>query len=326
MSFEIDYSLDPIEVIIRITPDDAIAFNQLNDFSIDQIKADVSDKELNCHFQKISETEHKIFIPSLNGQLEAIVKWYSVADTYQAIVDKKKKTIYRSAILSPQADKSISETCFVKIIDINEGGKANRASDEFEELYRKVCKQTIVSNINIQSQQEIWFKWIEAQRAIIQKLQEPIEIIGKPTVKIREQNFNDAIGKPMVSYEVSVNLKETITSEYLPLEASLKGYDIKPLLDKSGSPKKDLFDPDGTILLTNEEIETVLDPLIKSQFSEIFERENEMQAIIKIENRIDFEIARLLKKNNLNLKAAIDIESNLLSIYGNPIKYILTPV
>jgi|JI9StandDraft_1071089.scaffolds.fasta_scaffold03907_3 DNA polymerase III delta prime subunit len=318
---EINYGLDPIEVIIRLTPDNVIEFNKLNDFSIDQIKADVSGKELYCHFQKISDTEHKIFIPSFNGQFEAIVKWYSVADTYQAIVDKKKKTIYRTAILTPQADKSIAETCFVKIIDINEGGKANRASDEFEELYKSVCKQTIVSNINIQSQQEIWFKWIEAQRAIIQKLQEPLEIIGKPTVKIKEQSFNDAIGRPMIAYEVSVNLKETITSEYVPLEIALKGYDIKPSLDKLGFPKKDLFDPDGTILLTNEEIETVLDPLIKSQFSEIFERENEMQAIIKIENRIDFEIARLLWKNNLNLKTAIDIESNLLSIYGNPTKY-----
>ena len=279
---EINYGLDPIEVIIRLTPDNVIEFNKLNDFSIDQIKADVSGKELYCHFQKISDTEHKIFIPSFNGQFEAIVKWYSVADTYQAIVDKKKKTIYRTAILTPQADKSIAETCFVKIIDINEGGKANRASDEFEELYKSVCKQTIVSNINIQSQQEIWFKWIEAQRAIIQKLQEPLEIIGKPTVKIKEQSFNDAIGRPMIAYEVSVNLKETITSEYVPLEIALKGYDIKPSLDKLGFPKKDLFDPDGTILLTNEEIETVLDPLIKSQFSEIFERENEMQAIIKI--------------------------------------------
>lgn len=318
---EINYGLDPIEVIIRLTPDDVIEFNKLNDFSIDQIKAYISGKELYCHFQKISDTEHKIFIPTLNGQFEVIVKWYSVADTYQAVVDKKKKTIYRTAILTPQADKSISETCFVKIIDINEGGKVNRASDEFEELYKRVCRQTVVSNINIQSQQEIWFKWIEAQRAIIQKLQEPLEIIGKPTVQIKEQSFNDASGNPMIAYEVSVNLKETITSEYGPLEKALKDYDIKPSLDKLGFPKKDLFDPDGTILLTNEEIETVLDPLIKSQFSGIFERENEMQAIIKIENRVDYEIARMLRKNNLNLKTAIDIESNLLSIYGNPIKY-----
>ena len=88
---EINYGLDPIEVIIRLTPDDVIEFNKLNDFSIDQIKADVSGKELYCHFQKISDTEHKIFIPTLNGQFEVIAKWYSVADTYQALVDKKKK-------------------------------------------------------------------------------------------------------------------------------------------------------------------------------------------------------------------------------------------
>lgn len=311
---EINYGLDPIEVIIRLTPDDVIEFNKLNDFSIDQIKADVSGKELYCHFQKISDTEHKIFIPTLNGQFEVIAKWYSVADTYQALVDKKKKTIYRTAIITPQADKSISETCVVRIIDINEGGKANRASDEFEELYKKVCKQTIVSNINIQSQQEIWFKWIEAQKAIIQKLQEPIEIIGKPAVKLTTLPYKDANGKLMTSYEVSINIRETITSEYQPLETALKEYGIT-------TP----FNADGTIQLNNEEIETVLDPLIKSQFSETFERENDITAIIKIKNRIDFEINNYLKINGQNIKASIDNESNFLIFYSNHLKVISIP-
>ena len=302
---EINYGLDPIEVIIRLTPDDVIEFNKLNDFSIDQIKADVSGKELYCHFQKISDTEHKIFIPTLNGQFEVIVKWYSVADTYQAVIDKKKKTIYRTSIITPQADKSISETCFVKIIDINEGGKVNRASDEFEELYKKVCKQTVVSNINIQSQQEIWFKWIEAQKAIIQKLQEPIEIIGKPEFKLITLPYKDANGNPMTSYEVSINIKETITSEYHPLENALKEYGIT-------TP----FNSDGTIMLTTEEIEKVLDPLLKSQFNETFERENAISAVIKLKNRIDFEINNYLESINLNVKAEIDYESNFIILFA----------
>ena len=301
----INYTIDPIEVIIRLTPDDVIEFNKLNDFSIDQIKADVFGKELYCHFQKISDTEHKILIPTLNGEFEVIVKWYSVADTYQAVVDKKKKTIYRTAILTPQADKSISETCFVKIIDINEGGKANRASDEFEELYKKVCKQTIVSNINIQSQQEIWFKWIEAQKAIIQKLQEPIEIIGKPEIKLTTLPYKDCNGKPMTSYEVSINIKETITSEYQPLESALKEHGIS-------AP----FNEDGTIQLSSEEIDKVLDPLIKHQFLETFERENEISAVIKLKNRIDYEINNYLESINWNVKAEIDYESNLLILFA----------
>lgn len=311
---EINYGLDPIEVIIRLTPDDVIEFNKLNDFSIDQIKADLSGKELYCHFQKISDAEHKIIIPTLNGQFEAIVKWYSVADTYQAVVDKKKKTIYKTTILTPQADKSISETCFVKIIDINEGGKANRASDEFEELYKRVCKQTVVSNINIQSQQEIWFKWIEAQKAIIQKLQEPIEIIGKPEWKLTTLPYKDANGKPMTSYEVSINIKETITSEYHPLETALKEYGIT-------TP----FNSDGTIMLTIEEIEKVLDPLIKSQFVETFERENDITAVITIQNRIDFEINRYLESIGWNVKATIDKESNFLIFNSSSTKEIKLP-
>lgn len=311
---EINYGLDPIEVIIRLTPDDVIEFNKLNDFSIDQIKADVSGKELYCHFQKISDTEHKIFIPTLNGQFEAIVKWYSVADTYQAVVVKNKKTKYRTAMLTPQVDKSISETCVVKIIDINEGGKANRASDEFEELYKRVCKQTVVSNINIQSQQEIWFKWIEAQKAIIQKLQEPIEIIGKPEWKLTTLPYKDANGKPMTSYEVSIYIKETITSEYHPLETALMEYGIT-------TP----FNSDGTIMLTIEDLEKVLDPLIKSQFVETFERENNITAVITIQNRIDFEINRYLESIGWNVKATIDKESNFLIFNSSSTKEIKLP-
>ena len=305
MPIEINYSLDPIEVIIRITPDDATTFNQLNDFSIDQIKADITGKDLLCYFQKISESEYKLYIPSLNGQFEVIAKWYSVADTYQAIVDKKKKTIYRTTILTPQQDNSISETCRVRLIDINEGGKANRATDEFEELYKRVCKQTIVSNINIQNQQEIWFKWIEAQKSIIQKLQEPIEIIGKPEIKLTTLPYKDSNGKPMTSYEVSVNIKETISSEYHPLETALMAYGIT-------TP----FNADGTIQLTNEEIVKVLDPLIKTQFSDTFERDNGISAVIKLKNRIDYEINNYFDSINWNVKAEIDYESNFLILFA----------
>ncbi|MBL0132843.1 MAG: hypothetical protein IPP79_01930 [Chitinophagaceae bacterium] len=250
----IEYSLDSVEVIIRFTPDDVVEFNKHNDSSLDQIKADVAGKDIACHFQKISETEHKLFIPTLSGQLEAIVTWYAVADTYQAVVDKKKKTQFRPSVVLPQQDKSIEETCLVKIIDINEGGRANRASDEFEELYKKVCRQPTASNINIQNQQAIWFNWIEAQQAIIKSLQEPFEIIGKPQIKTTLQSSKDKNGEPMIAYEVSVMIKETITSEYSPLESALKEYGINASLERNGLTKKELFEPDGTVMLTAEEI------------------------------------------------------------------------
>jgi superfamily I DNA and/or RNA helicase len=313
---EINYGLDPIEIIIRISSDDVVEYNKYNDFSIDQIKADISNKEITCHFQKLSEIEHKIYIPTLNGQFEVFVKWYSVADTYQAIIDKKKKTIFRNSVATQQSGKGITESCLVKIIDINEGGRANRASDEFEELYKKVCKQPVVSKINIQNQQEIWFKWIEAQKAIIQKLQEPIEIIGKPEIKLVTLPYKDSNGNPLTSYEVSINIKDTITSEYQPLEIALKEYNIKTALDNNGFPKKHLFEPDGTIFLTQEEIEKVLDPLISSQFNTIFERENEISAIIKLKNRIDYELNNYFDSINLNVKAEIDTESGFLILFA----------
>jgi len=321
----IEYSLDSVEVIIRFTPDDVVEFNKHNDSSLDQIKADVAGKDIACHFQKISETEHKLFIPTLSGQLEAIVTWYAVADTYQAVVDKKKKTQFRPSVVLPQQDKSIEETCLVKIIDINEGGRANRASDEFEELYKKVCRQPTASNINIQNQQAIWFNWIEAQQAIIKSLQEPFEIIGKPQIKTTLQSSKDKNGEPMIAYEVSVMIKETITSEYSPLESALKEYGINASLERNGLTKKELFEPDGTVMLTAEEIEKVLDPLIKSQFAQTFEREHQISAILKLKNRIDFEINSYFKSIGWNLKAAVDNESNFLIFFSSNSKEIRMP-
>jgi len=295
---EINYGLDPIVVIIRFTLDDVIEFNKLNDFSIDQIKADVSGKELYCHFQKISDAEHKIFIPTLNGQFEAIVKWYSVADTYQAIIDKKKKTIYRTAILTPQVDKSISETCVVKIIDINEGGKSNRASDEFEELYKKVCRQSIVSNINIENQQEIWFKWIEAQKAIIDNLQKPYQVKGTPSLK-ETKNNNDEVTR----YTLKFDLANEILPEYKQLEAKLKEFGVD-----------EKFDSEGNVFLTRAQI-SLLDSVIQREFSDKLERSQTISVILKLRpftlaQKIQKEIGIPVSQNHHNKQLFIDCKAN----------------
>jgi hypothetical protein len=295
---EINYGLDPIEVIIRLTPDDVIAFNKLNDFSIDRIKADVSGKELHCYFQKISDTEHKILIPTLNGQFEAVVKWYSVADTYQAVVDNKKKTIYRNAILTPQADKCISENCLVKIIDINEGGKVNRASDEFEELYERVCKQTPVSNINIQSQQEIWFKWVEAQKAIIDSLQKPYQVKGTPSLLETKNNTDEVI-----RYILKFDLANEILPEYKQLEAQLKELGVDEKIDS-----------EGNIFLTREQI-SLFDSVIQREFSGKLERSPMISVILKLRpltlaQKIQKEIGIPVSQNHHNKQLFIACKAN----------------
>jgi DNA polymerase III delta prime subunit len=295
---EINYGLDPVEIIIRLTPDDVIEFNKLNDYSVDQIKADLSGKELCCHFQKISDTEHKIFIPTLNGQFEAIVEWYSVADTYQAVVDKKKKTIYRTAILTPQADKSISETCFIKFIDINEGGKANRGSDEFEELYKKVCKQTVVSNINIQSQQEIWFKWIEAQKAIIDNLQKAYQVKGTPFLQETKNNDDE-----VTRYTLKFDLANEILPEYKQLEKNLKELGVE-----------EKFDGEGNVFLTREQI-ALLDTVIQREFPDKLERSQTISVILKLRplslaQKFQKEIGIPVSQNHHSKQLYVDCKAN----------------
>ena len=117
------YGLDATTIIIRISTDDVTAFNQHNDFSIDQIKRELEDKELECYFQKIAQEEHKIIVPTHKGQLEVFTKLHS-SETYQAVVSNKLKTVFRKEIKLPEKDYH-KETVSGRIVTGKQIGRAH---------------------------------------------------------------------------------------------------------------------------------------------------------------------------------------------------------
>lgn len=94
------YGLEATTVIVRIAPDDVNVFNQYNKISIDRIKKELDGKEIECYFQKIAPEEHRITILILGGQFEVYTNLHS-SETYQAIVNKKLKTVFRDIISRP---------------------------------------------------------------------------------------------------------------------------------------------------------------------------------------------------------------------------------
>lgn len=264
---EINYGLDPVEVIIRIEPKQVGEFNQLNSISIDQIRDQLKGIEKECLFQKTSEEEHRLFIPLKEGYLEAHVREHDLSGTYEVVLKKTLKTSYQENLILPDVDKLI-ENCTVRIIDIDEGGRENRPSAEFEALQDKVSRLNIASTVNIGNQQDIWFKYIEAQKAILHDLEKPYKVKGKP--RIREViNKKDKVDK----YEVQFDLAHEFLPEFRQVEKKMKdlGLDVE-------------IDVDGNLQLTREEIRT-LDVVIEREFPEQIERSSYIGAILMIKSK-----------------------------------------
>lgn len=255
------YSLDAIEVIVRITQEDALLFHNNNGISIKEINSELSDKELECHFQRLAPEEHKVIVPFRNGQLELVVKIHT-SETYQAIVNNKLKTQFRAEQKLPEKD-FLKETVYIRIIDINERA---RATNEFSELSKRVENLNQVSEIDIDSQKEIWLKWIEAQKAIVDNLQKPFSV--KTDFDLKE-HWNDK--RELVRYTLQFNLANEIMPEYTQLEAKVRELGIN-----------ESFDSDGSVLLTRDEIK-LLDAVLQREFSETIERSPLIGAILKLQ-------------------------------------------
>ncbi len=290
------YGLDATEVIIRIKGEDVNTFNQLNELSIDQVKTQLAGKEIECYFQKVSEEEHRIIAPLTEGFLMLIVSEHKLTSTYEAIVSKKLKTVYTSNIILPDTDRII-ETCAIRIIDINEGGRNNLASDEFYELQKKISRLPIASVVNIGNQQAIWNKWIEAQRIILGGLQEMYEVKGSYEIdEIRNKDGDIA------SYRVKFPLANPIPNELDKLELKLRELKVRANISD-----------DGEILLTKREIE-ILDAVIERDFNESIEREEMMIAFVPV--RPSLKPGRTKDRIPAGISAKYNEYKGVLSVYG----------
>jgi superfamily I DNA and/or RNA helicase len=287
------YGLDATSIIIRISTDDVNAFNQHNEFSIDQIKRELEDKEIECFFQRVAPEEHKVIVPILGGQLEIYTKLHS-SETYQAVVSKKLKTAFRNEIKLPEKDYH-KETVSIRIIDVNDRG---RATDEFDALFKKVENLSIATTINVENQQEIWFKWIEAQKAIIDSLQKPYQVKSAPFLQETKNNDGE-----VTRYTLKFDLANEILPEYKQLEAKLKELGIE-----------EKFDGEGNVFLTREQI-TLLDTVIQREFPDKLERSQTISVILKLRpltlaQKIQKEIGVTVSQNHHNKQLFIDCKAN----------------
>jgi hypothetical protein len=307
------YTLDCPTVLIRVTQKGFNAFNQNNEVNFQELKELLDGKELECYFLKTAEEEYKIIVPVLEGQLELICHIHSHTEhfktyySYQAIVEQRKKTIFRPMLKLPS--DVLRETVQIKLCD--ERDALAEPTEELKTLIQQVAALPIHQAIDVEQHQAIWFKWVEAQNAILKHLQKPYAVINydfKPIFKEKDK-------KEPIRYQLTFNLKQQTISDYQRLEKELKKHDIQ-----------EKFDADGCILLKRDDLERVLDVILQRDFADTIERKAQLSAILKIKNRLDMEINQRFKALNWNVKAEIDPDSNLLMLFnGSSTKPITIP-
>ena len=275
---------DPLELVIRVYPSSIKNFNNGNPrVSFEEMKELLEGDEFDCYFQNLGEGEQKVIIPieSESYQVEFFIAWHDKTFSYKTLTKSKYKPTIKEIISIPESD-FVKEKCKVKFIDLND---AYRTKEELEHLYNRTSKLEVPPGIDIEKENEIWFKYIDATKKIIEKRQQPFEIRKYHSIKPIGGDFEKA-----TRFSLKVDLKIEENKEYKLVEEKLKELDVE-------SPR---FDSEGSIKLTINDILNALDPILKREFEGKIIRESKIGCVIKI-----------FQKNNLetilNNHGAVDL-------------------
>lgn len=249
-----------IELVIRFDTKSVAQLDKQNNNSHDQLKRWCENKSIICHFQKKSDTEHKVVFQIEGKQIEITLQWLPKTFDYKAIINRKSKKVITD-VLTPIIDEyTIVEHCEIKLIDFNISNFPNK---ELNELFQRVNELEISPTSDIQNQQEIWDKWIQAQQLILDKNSQPIEITNyKYPIKITES-----------LYQFRVKLKQEENAEYKFIERTIseEPFNINENINN-----------DGSLFLKFKDIHDVLDRVITKDYSTSIERKKQIGCVLKI--------------------------------------------
>lgn len=282
---------EPIELIVRFENKSVTSLDKQNRGSYEELKRWIENKTVKCYFQKKNEDEHKVLFQIEDKQVELTLKWLSKTFDYKAIINQKSKNNINDIQPQIKDEYTIIENCEIKLIDFKD---SNFPKKELEELYNRVCKLDISPKSEIENQQEIWDKWIEAQQLILNKNSQPIEIVSyKQPIQIHDS-----------LYQFQVKLKQEENPEYKNIERTISEEPFN-LNERVHS--------DGSLFLKFKDIEDVLDRVIKKDFINIIERSSHIGCVLKITpHSISNEISKIF-----NDRFLVTNDSNTINIYIN---------
>lgn len=282
---------EPIELIIRFENKAVSTLDKQNKGSFEELKRWIENKSTKCFFQKKNEEEHKVVFHIENKQIELVLKWQEQTFDYKTIINQKSKNVISEIQQLNSDEYTVTENCTVKLIDFK---KPYRSQRELEDLYNKICKLDISPKSEIENQQEIWDKWIEAQQLILNKNSQPLEVL----------NYDQPIQIHESLYQFRVKLKQEENPEFKNIEKTIS---------KEPFNLDERINPDGSLFFRFNDISDVLDRVIQKDFTNILERNNQIGCIIKI---TPFSISNKISET-FNNRFLVSNNSDTINVYIN---------
>ena len=282
---------EPIELIIRFENKAITTLDKQNKGSFEELKRWIENKSIKCFFQKKNEDEHKVTFQIENKQIELVLKWQEQTFDYKTIINQKSKNVISEIQQLNSDEYSVTENCKVKLIDFK---KPYRSQRELEDLYNKICKLEISPKSEIENQQEIWDKWIEAQKLILNKNSQPLEIV----------KYDQPINIHESLYQFRVKLKQEENPEFK---------NIEKIISEEPFNLKERINPDGSLFLRFKDINDVLDRVIQKDFTTILERNKQIACVLKI---TPFSISNKISKT-FNNRFIVSNNSDTINVYIN---------
>ena len=240
--------------------------------TFDRIKAVLTDQEMNCFFSKKDDRRHIITIPvsdnGCNGKVEFYVEWHET-NSYEIKVNKECKSRY--AAESPDVDLkyTIEQRCKILFLEMQDQFNDFTAISELYNLKERVSRLEIAPATIIENERQLWTKYIEAQRMIVKKLQEPFCCSGK----FRLEPIIGAKGD-VTRYKLYVPIEYSASSVPEAFSNFMKDYE-----ESFGSTI--IIDKDGNARLTKEELNRV-DIMIQRKFDKEIGRQEKITCSVKI--------------------------------------------
>ncbi|MFC5196608.1 AAA domain-containing protein [Bizionia hallyeonensis] len=282
---------EPIELIIRFENKAVSTLDKQNKGSFEELKRWIENKSIKCFFQKKNEDEHKVTFQIENKQIELVLKWQEQTFDYKTIINQKSKNVISEIQQLNSDEYTVTENCKVKLIDFK---KPYRSQRELEDLYNKICKLEISPKSEIENQQEIWDKWIEAQKLILNKNSQPLEIV----------KYDQPINIHESLYQFRVKLKQEENPEFK---------NIEKIISEEPFNLNERINPDGSLLLRFKDINDVLDRVIQKDFTTILERNKQIACVLKI---TPFSISNKISKT-FNNRFIVSNNSDTINVYIN---------
>lgn len=273
--------------------------------TFERLKAILAGKEMPCYFSKKDDRRHIITIPvsdeGCNGKVVFYVEWHAT-NSYEIKVNKECKSRFYAEAPNIDPKYTIEQRCKVLFLEMQEQFNDFTAIGELYNLKERVAKLEIAPVTIIENERQLWTKYIEAQRVIVRKLQEPFDCNGRCRLVPVTGGKGD-----VVRYKLYVPIEDVGAS--IPDAFSVLMEDYEETFESEIKIGKD-----GFAILTKEELKR-LDVMIQRKFADEIGRQEKISCSVKIAPRgIQDKVRGDLDAMRLKINVFSDWEDNLLCV------------